>query len=173
MGIERAYVLGHSWGASVAGALASKYPDSVAGLILASGYYYPTLRSDVFLLSAPAFPVVGDILSHTVAPILSRLLWPVFMRQLFGPAPMPEKFREFPKEMAHRPSQIRASAAETALMVPSAVQQRAMYRGLKMQTVIIAGEQDRLIDIEEQSARLHRDVNRSMLTHENWPEQPA
>jgi pimeloyl-ACP methyl ester carboxylesterase len=163
LGIERAYVLGHSWGASVAVALASKYPDSVAGLILASGYYYPTLRSDVFLLSGPAFPVIGDILSHTVAPILSRLLWPVFMRQLFGPAPMPEKFREFPKEMAHRPSQIRASAAETALMVPSALQQRAMYRELKMRTVIIAGEQDRLIDMEEQSARLHRDVNKSML----------
>jgi pimeloyl-ACP methyl ester carboxylesterase len=163
LGIKRAYVLGHSWGASVAVALASKYPDSVAGLILASGYYYPTLRSDVFFLSGPALPGVGDILSHTVAPILSRLLWPVFMRQLFGPAPIPEKFREFPKEMAHRPSQIRASAAETALMVPSALQQRAMYSALKMHTVIIAGEQDRLIDTEEQSARLHRDVKQSML----------
>jgi pimeloyl-ACP methyl ester carboxylesterase len=163
LGIERAYVLGHSWGASVAVALASKYPSSVAGLILASGYYYPTLRSDVFLLSGPAFPVVGDVLSHTVAPILSRLLWPVFMRQVFGPAPMPNKFQEFPKEMAHRPSQIRASAAETALMVPGALQQRAMYRSIKMPTVIIAGEQDRLIDIEEQSARLHRDMKQSML----------
>ena len=163
LGIGRAYVLGHSWGASVAVALASKYPASVAGLILASGYYYPTLRSDVFLLSGPAVPVIGDILSHTVAPILSRLLWPLFMRQLFGPAPMPDKFREFPKEMAHRPSQIRASAAETALMVPSALQQRAKYRELKMHTVIVAGEQDRLIDIEEQSARLHRDMKRSML----------
>jgi pimeloyl-ACP methyl ester carboxylesterase len=163
LGIKRAYVLGHSWGASVAVALASKYPASVAGLILASGYYYPTLRSDVFLLSGPAFPVIGDILSHTVAPILSRLLWPVFIRQLFGPAPVPHKFREFPKEMAHRPSQIRASAAETALMVPCALQQRAKYRALKMPTVIIAGEQDRLIDIQEQSARLHRDMKQSML----------
>ena len=163
LGIKRAFVLGHSWGASVAVALASKYPDSVTGLILASGYYYPTLRGDVFLLSGPAFPVVGDILSYTVSPILSRLLWPIFMRQIFGPAHMPDKFREFPKEMAHRPSQIRASAAETALMVPCAMQQRAMYRGLKMPTVIIAGEQDRLIDIEKQSTRLHRDVKQSTL----------
>jgi pimeloyl-ACP methyl ester carboxylesterase len=163
LGIERAHVLGHSWGASVAVALASKYPDSVAGLILASGYYYPTLRSDVFLLSGPSFPVVGDIVSHTIAPLLSRLLWPVFMRQLFGPALVPGKFREFPKEMAHRPVQIRASAAETALMIPCALQQRAKYRELNIPTVIIAGEQDRLIDIDEQSARLHREVKRSML----------
>jgi pimeloyl-ACP methyl ester carboxylesterase len=85
------------------------------------------------------------------------------MCQLFGPASMPDKFRKFPKEMAHRPSQIRASAAETALMVPSALQQRAKYRKLKMHTVIIAGEQDRLIDTEEQSARLHRDMKQSML----------
>jgi hypothetical protein len=42
------------------------------------------------------------------------------MRKMFGPAPVPRKFDEFPKEMALRPSQIRASAAETALMIPDA-----------------------------------------------------
>ena len=39
IGITRAKVLGHSWGASVAVALALEYPETVAGLILASGYY--------------------------------------------------------------------------------------------------------------------------------------
>lgn len=161
MGIERAHILGHSWGASVAIALALKYPQSVAGLVLASGYYYPTLRADVFFLSAPAIPVIGDVLSHTVSPILSRVLWPLLMRQIFGPAPMPNKFREFPKAMTQRPSQLRASAAETALMIPSALARQKKYGGLNIPVVIIAGEHDRLIDIDKQSARLHRDVKRS------------
>ena len=161
IGITRAKVFGHSWGASVAVALALKHPEFVANLILASGYYYPTPRADFLLLSGPAVPVVGEILSHTVSPILGRLLWPLIMRKMFGPAKMPTKFQSFPKEMALRPSQIRASAAESALMVPSAFALRGNYTSLTMPVVIIAGEQDRLIDTEAQSARLHREVTRS------------
>jgi pimeloyl-ACP methyl ester carboxylesterase len=37
----------HSWGASVAVALALKFPDLVRGLVLASGYYHPTMRADL------------------------------------------------------------------------------------------------------------------------------
>jgi pimeloyl-ACP methyl ester carboxylesterase len=161
IGISRAKVLGHSWGASVAVALALKHPEMVAGLILASGYYYPTARADILLLSGPAIPVAGDILSHTVSPILGRLLWPLIMRKIFGPANVPAKFRNFPKEMALRPSQIRASSAETALLLPSAFALRGRYASLTMPVVIIAGEQDRLIDIDAQSARLHREVKQS------------
>jgi len=161
IGITRAKVLGHSWGASVAVSLALKHPEIVAGLILASGYYYPTPRADVLLLSGPAIPVAGDILSHTVSPILGRLLWPLIMRKIFGPAKVPIKFKSFPKEMALRPSQIRASAAETALMVPSAAAVRGRYTSLTMPVVIIAGEQDELIDIDTQSARLHADIIQS------------
>src|SRR5438874_2100826 len=85
------------------------------------------------------------------------------MRQLFGPAPIPEKFKKFPKEMAFRPSQIRASAAETALMIPDALTSCEDYHDLKMPVVIIAGEEDRVIDINKQSARLHRNVSQSTL----------
>ena len=62
LGVPHAIVLGHSWGASVAVALALKYPRLVQGLVLASGYYYPTLRPDVVAVSAPAVPLMGDVL---------------------------------------------------------------------------------------------------------------
>jgi pimeloyl-ACP methyl ester carboxylesterase len=158
LGVTKALVLGHSWGASVAVAMALEYPDFVRGLVLASGYYYPTARLDVVALSAPAIPGVGDVASNTVSPIASRILWPLMMKQIFGPAPVPAKFEGFPKEMAVRPSQIRASAEESALMIPDAAKFEDRYGELKMPVVIIAGEDDRLIDIDEQSARLHGDV---------------
>ena len=161
LGVSNAIVLGHSWGASVAVALALKYPDLVRGLVLASGYYYPTVRPDVVALGAPALPLVGDFLSQTLSPLISRVAWPLMLAKIFAPRSVPKKFEAFPKEMALRPSHIRASAAESALMIPDAFHLRNQYADLKMPVVIIAGEQDRLVDIDKQSARLHSGVSQS------------
>src|SRR6478735_10069961 len=95
MGVSQPLVLGHSWGTLVAVALALNYPRNVRALILASGYYYPTVRADVLMLSPPALPLVGDVLSHTISPLLGRLLWPIFLRKIFGPNPVPKKFAGF------------------------------------------------------------------------------
>lgn len=162
IGVPRALILGHSWGTLVALALAINYPRSVRSLILASGYYYPTARMDVLMLSAPALPVIGDVLSHTISPMVSRLLWPLILRKIFGPSPVPSKFKSFPKEMAFRPSQIRASAAESAFMIPGASDLQEAYGKLKMPVAIIAGAGDRLIG-PEQSVHLHRDISQSTL----------
>jgi pimeloyl-ACP methyl ester carboxylesterase len=161
LGVSHAIVLGHSWGASVAVALALKYPKLVQGLVLASGYYYATLRPDVVAVSAPAVPLVGDVLRYTIAPIVSRVMWPLLMAKIFGPRSAPKKFEGFPKEMALRPSQIRASAAESALMIPGAVEFQDRYANLKMPVSIIAGEEDRLNNIDEQSDRLHGNIAQS------------
>jgi len=91
------------------------------------------------------------------------LMWPVMLRKLFGPRPVPRKFAGFPKEMAVRPSQIRAGAAEAALMIPAAFASSKAYGELDMPTIILAGDDDRLIDINEQSVRLHGEVKQSKL----------
>jgi pimeloyl-ACP methyl ester carboxylesterase len=159
-----AIVLGHSWGASVAVAMGLKHPGSVRALVLASGYYYPTARADVVAASGPAIPLVGDILRYTLSPLLGRLIWPGLMRKIFGPAEVPQEFREgFPKGLALRPSQLRASAAESALMIPDAIAARAKYAELSMPVVIVAGELDRLIDTDRQSAQLHREIGHSVF----------
>jgi pimeloyl-ACP methyl ester carboxylesterase len=164
LGVRSATVLGHSWGASVAVALALKYPKAVSALVLASGYYYPTVRADVAFLAAPAIPILGDVLRYTVTPLLARLIWPLVLKRIFGPTPVSESFRRaFPSGMALRPWQLRASAAESALMIPDAFALRDRYRDLQMPVVIVAGSADRLVTTKRQSKRLHRDVPQSTL----------
>ena len=68
-------------------------------------------------------------------------MWPLLMTKIFGPRSMPKKFEGFPKEMALRPSQIRASAAESALMIPDAFRYSDEYANLKMPVIIVAGEE--------------------------------
>jgi len=163
LSVQRAIVLGHSWGASVAVALAIRHPSFVEALVLAAGYYFPTARADAAASSVTAIPGLGDIVSYTISPILGRLMWPAMLRKLFGPRPVPQKFAGFPKEMAVRPSQMRAGAEEAALMIPAAFASSRTYSELEMPTIILAGEDDRLIDINEQSVRLHDEVKQSKL----------
>ena len=63
--------------------------------------------------------------------------------------------------MALRPSQIHASAAESGLMIPDALHFKSEYAKSKMRVVIVAGDEDKLVDTEAQSARLHVEVPQS------------
>jgi pimeloyl-ACP methyl ester carboxylesterase len=164
MAVRRAIVLGHSWGTLVALSLALRNQQEVEALVVVSGYYYANARADVLILSAPAIPLIGDVLSHTLSPLLGRLMWPLILRKIFGPSRVPEKFKAFPEEMAVRPSQIRASAADAALMIPSARALEKQYGLLQMPVTIVAGADDQLID-PEQAAHLHRDIPHSTLRH--------
>lgn len=163
IGVARALVLGHSWGASVAIALALEHPEMVRGLILESGYYYASVRADVVLMSGPAVPLVGDILRYTVSPPVARLMWPAMIRKLFSPAPVAATFAAVPSEMATRPSQLRASAAESALMIPDAVAFQGRYGELEMPVAIVAGSGDKIVDVDDQAVRLHRELPSSSL----------
>ncbi|WP_018261418.1 alpha/beta fold hydrolase [Methylobacterium sp. WSM2598] len=164
LGIRQAVVLGHSWGSLVAVALALQAPQLVRSLVLASGYYYPTLRADVVLFSPPAIPVLGDVMRYTVSPVVSRLILPGLIKAMFAPAPVPERFdEEFPKALMLRPSQLRASAEDAALMTPVTVELQEHYRDLKLPVVIIAGADDQVADVGRQSERLHRALPQSAL----------
>jgi pimeloyl-ACP methyl ester carboxylesterase len=163
MGVERAVVLAHSWATLVALSMAREAPQLVAGLVLASGYYYPSVRLDV-LTSGPAVPVIGDLMRYTLSPLLGRLLWPLTVRRAFAPAPVPESFRRMPPWMALRPGQLRAEAAETAMMIPSAAALRAHYPELTQPLAIVAGDADGIADAWHNSVRLNREVDDSELT---------
>lgn len=164
LGVEDAIVLGHSWGTQVAIALALQDPARVRALVLESGYYFPTARIDGLLFAPQGLPGLGDLISHTVAPAASRLLWPRILARLFGPSPVPERFtRDFPVEMVLRPSQLRSAAAESALMVPDAFALRSHYARLRMPVTILSGTGDRLVSHADQSVALHREIPGSRL----------
>ena len=140
LGVSQAIVLGHSWGASVAVALATRHPSFVQALVLASGYYFPDSPAQTALASVlSALPVVGDIISSTISPLAGRMMWPAMLRKLFGPRQVPNKFAGFPKELALRPSQMRATAAEATMLIPAAFSGSKTYDELKMPTVINRG----------------------------------
>lgn len=154
LGVERPILFGHSFGALVALALALEHPAALRGLVLASGYFFPTARLDVPLFAPPALPLIGDLMRHTVSPLLGRLMWPAMLRLIFAPAPVPAYFARFPLWMALRPSQLRAAAEDSALLVPAAAALSRRYRALGLAPIVVAGAQDRYADPRRHSGRL-------------------
>lgn len=165
LGIERPVVLGHSWGTQVAVALALEQRAAVAGLVLLGGYYYPTARLDVWAFSPPAIPILGDAVRWTVAPYLTRLMAPRIVAKAFAPRPVPKRFREeFPLGLSLRPSQIRASAADSAMMVPdAALLSRRIGELADLPVTILAGAGDKIATPARQSERLHAELPGSEL----------
>lgn len=162
LGVERPIVVGHSWGTLVAISLGLQYPSYVKSLVLLSGYYFPTFRLDVPLMSVPAIPLLGDIMRYTVSPLISRIMWPLILRVIFGPSPVPLRFKsEFPVWMALRPSQLRAAAVESALIIPAAFDLRRHYQELKMPISIMAGANDRVVNPQRHSITLSSELPHS------------
>ena len=163
LGVEEFLVLGHSWGCMVAAAMGIAFPQQVKGLLLLSGYYYPSMRLDVPTAAIPAIPVIGDVMRFTTSPLVGRLLWPAAIKGAFSPNQIPDSFERFPAWMTLRPSQMRACAAEAALMVPAAAQLQKYYAGLAMPVTIMAGEGDLVVDPQANSVRLNQALAQSDL----------
>jgi pimeloyl-ACP methyl ester carboxylesterase len=160
--VDRAVVVGHSWGTLVAIALALNHGGRVRSIVLLSGFYFPRFRFDALVLSPPAIPVIGDVLRYTIAPVLGLILMPLLLRAVFGPSPIPAPFaKEFPISLMLRPSQIRASAAEAGLMIPAARELRRRYHELTQPVLIMAGTDDRIVTTEGQSRRLRAELGNS------------
>jgi pimeloyl-ACP methyl ester carboxylesterase len=133
-------------------------------VVLLSGYYFPTFRADVLASLPAAAPIIGDLLSYTVAPLLGRAMQSRVFRKLFAPAAVPPRFQaEFPTELSLRPSQLKASAVDTVSMIPSAAALAAKYGELEMPIVIMAGTGDRLVDFARQSGCLREVLAESTL----------
>lgn len=163
IGVDSAIVAGHSWGTLVALSMGLDVPDFVRGLVLTSGYYYPSLRADVPMTSPAAIPLIGDLMRYTVSPVTARMLWRPLTRRMFAPLPVDPSFRRMPVWMMLRPRQVRASAADSALMIPSAMALAKRYHELKVPLTILSGTQDRIVDFGHNAERLHERVEDSEL----------
>lgn len=163
LGVQQAVVLAHSWATLVAISMGLQQPQLVSGLVLASGYYYPSVRLDV-LSATPAIPLIGDLLSHTISPLIGRMMWPAAIKLAFTPSAVPASFERMSPWMSLRPTQLRAEAAETAMMIPSAAVLRKHYPELEMPVSIVVGEGDKIVNPEDNSLQLDQDLSDSDLT---------
>jgi len=157
MHCDRPIIVGHSWGALVALAMALRNPERVAGLVLMAGYYYPMPRARPM-----PFPFATDIFRHAVEPYMRRLMAPDTMRRVFAPCRMPERFRRsYSMSLALRTSQMQAVDDEAGMLIEATGALSRHYGSLAVPSCLIAGTDDRIVDTDLHSTRLHLDLSGS------------
>ena len=128
------------------------------------GYYHPSLRLDAMIVAPAAAPGLGPLLRHTVAPPFARLTLAPTLRGMCAPRPVPPAFRAlFPRELVPRPSQIRATAQDGAIMVDEARRLLERLPMLRAPALVMAGTSDRVVDPHDQSARLAGEIGARLV----------
>lgn len=164
IGAEKTLVVGHSFGSLVVAGMAVRHAESLSGVVLLGGYYFPVPRADILMIAPSAVPVLGDVIRHTMMPLLGLALQKPIERTMFGPADTTQRWSsEFAWSMALRPSRARAGAADAVHMIPSAAAIAPGYDGIRMPVTIMAGGGDRLVDPTAQAVRLHETIKDSRL----------
>jgi pimeloyl-ACP methyl ester carboxylesterase len=162
LGIERPIIVGHSWGTLVALALALECPEKVAGLVLLSGYYYPVPRPQTNAPAPFGLSIIDDLFRHTALLLAGHAMASNAVKRVFAPCAVPERFKEhYSIPHALRPSQIKAVVEEAEMLPDCAGTLSQSYKDLEVPVRLIAGSDDRIVETDKHSARLHRELGTS------------
>lgn len=160
-----AVVLGHSWGAAVAAALAVRHPDRVAGLVLVAPATHPwpggvSARAQ-FFANAPFGRVLAEFV---VVPLGLGLIRPS-VRSIFAPAPVPEGYsRTIGAALAVRPASFVATCRDIADLYRHLLRLSARYPEIRCPVEIVTGDWDRVVSPVIHAFGLARDIPGARLT---------
>jgi pimeloyl-ACP methyl ester carboxylesterase len=154
LGIDRAILVGHSWGGVLALAFALDFPQRVSGLVLAASPTHPGFYSMSKLNALLATPF-GWLFAYTLAfPFGAALIWPG-SRTAFLPQRIPLGYvKRTAAMLVLRPPTLRANWADVGGLEAFLEQQVTRYGGLKAPTVVFAGDRDPFVPPAKHGAKL-------------------
>ena len=146
LGVARALVAGHSWGATVAANLAIEHGDFVEGLALLAPVALEWPGGVSWYYDLAAAPVVGRLFTELVAlPAGGRWLRGG-VASVFAPQAAPDEFADKTGvALVLRPKSFRANAFDVALLKPFIRAQGPRLAEIVAPTVVVTGDGDGVV----------------------------
>ncbi|MHB2267677.1 alpha/beta fold hydrolase [Aliihoeflea sp. PC F10.4] len=160
MGIERAIIVGHSFGAAVTAALALDHPQKVAGLVFLAPASHPWPGADTsWYYTLAARPVVGRLFSQTLTLPAGWSRMRDASACVFSPnALSPTYLQDAGIPLVLRPSAFRANAVDVAGLYEHTLAAAPRYGDIAAPTIVISGDRDTVVYEEIHAAGLIRDI---------------
>jgi len=146
MQIDRATLIGHSWGAAISLRLMMDHPDRTQGAVLVG----PALRAwvgDAALYNKlTGWPVLGPLITHVIAPWIGPNQMVQGVASAFSPEPVPEDYIETTRlNRLFAPSVWRANASDMARVNHALADQEERYGDIGQPVILIAGPGDTVV----------------------------
>ncbi len=159
LGIERAVIVGHSLGASVAAAYAVTFKAETAGLVLIAPATHPWPGGVEWYYNVAMWPVIGPIFTHTLVMPVGERLMPGAVRAVFGQTAVPPNYVVGGGiRLVLRPGEFRANAEDVWNLNANVARMAPRYREISATTVIIAGGEDTVVRNDIHAEALAREI---------------
>jgi pimeloyl-ACP methyl ester carboxylesterase len=146
LGVERAIMVGHSWGGVLALRLALDHPQRVASLVLLAPPLYPLSRGMTWFYEIMAVPYLGWLIVHTMLLPVGVLFIGMGFCGAFWPQMPPRHYlRRAGTLLSLRPKTFLASSRDIAHLKSNLPPQAARYGALAVPTTIVTGDRDLIV----------------------------
>lgn len=159
-----AVIVGHSFGGAVASAWALDYPEGVKGLISLAGATYDWGGGGGTLYALGSSEVTGGALGAAARAYVSGDRAISLINDVFAPnEPIPGYAEHLGLPLALRPATFRYNAADIDNLDGHLAVQSQRYGELTMPVILIHGDADQTVGLQEHSVRFFNDVSSSDL----------
>ncbi|MBO6724117.1 MAG: alpha/beta hydrolase [Rhizobiaceae bacterium] len=160
VGIDKAIIVGHSFGGGVTASFALEHPDRTAGLVFVAAASHPWPGGGTsWYYDLTVMPVLGRIFSETLSLPAGWLRMAAATDCVFAPNPVPETYnKDAAIELVLRPSAFRSNAADVKSLFPHVSKVAPRYGEIDAPTVVISGDSDTVVYEEIHSMGLARDI---------------
>lgn len=163
LGVNKAILLGHSWGASLALCYALKYPAETAGLVLLAPAAFPGADPNPLLPAVVKTPLIGGITLMLGKTLMGDERLRHKLERAFYPQPVPENYLRMATSTWLERKQLRAYLEDEWSLNESLRRMSRHYGELRMPVVIVTGDQDQIVAPKDNAYRLKERIPQAQL----------
>ena len=163
LGITQSVLVGHSWGAALALLYALQYPEEVSAMVLLAPAAYADNGANRLLRTAVKTPLLGDLSLLLGKFMVGRHILKRELTQAFYPQEVPVDYLKVASSSWLGRRQVKAFLEDEWSLNDSLKTMSMRYCDISIPTVIITGDEDKIVSPQENSFRLHAAIPQSQL----------
>ena len=165
LGIERAVIVGHSYGGAVAMAWALEHPERAAGIVSLAGATMPWPGGLGAWYSIASSRVGGATVVPLVSTFATKSLAQSSIQSIFAPQDPPDGYAaHIGIGLSLRPHSLRANARQLNTLKPHITAMAARYPDLEVPVEVVHGTADTLVPVRIHGARMVEIIPGAELT---------